>query len=58
MRQIAEIDGLTLDEALAMLLRSERQRRIGISLSSFELNADDDAWLDSTLNIMSDNAGG
>lgn len=40
MRQIAEAEGLTMDEALALLLRRHRQRQMGEDLHAY---APDDA---------------
>jgi len=46
LRALADQDGLTLDDALARLIRSERQRRLGEALAASELPDSDAAWLD------------
>lgn len=46
LRAIAEAEGLTMDEALALLLRRHRQREIGSQLSTHEPDAADRAVLD------------
>lgn len=46
LRAIAEAEGLTMDDALALLLRRHRQREIGAQLRSYEPDAADRAVLD------------
>ena len=43
LRQIAEAEGLTMDEALALLLRRHRQRQIGEELRDSQPDAADEA---------------
>lgn len=46
LRVLAERDGVTLDEAIERLLRSERQSRMGAALAATEPSGDERAWLD------------
>ena len=46
LRAIAEAEGMTMDEALSLLLRRHRQREIGQQLSTYEPDAADQAVLD------------
>jgi antitoxin component of RelBE/YafQ-DinJ toxin-antitoxin module len=43
LKAIAEREGLTLDDALRRLLRSERQRQMGADLASQPRSAEDSA---------------
>lgn len=49
LRRLADSDGVTLDEAIARLVRAERQRRLGEALAAAPLNDDDRAWIDAGL---------
>jgi hypothetical protein len=49
LRALADHDGVTLDEEIQRLARSERQRRMGRSLAVTALTDDDRAWLDVTV---------
>jgi len=44
-RQLADADRVSLDEAISRLAREERQRRIGAALNT-PLGSDDAAWLE------------
>lgn len=46
LRAIADAEGLTMDEALSLLLRRHRQREMGAELSTYEPDAADRAVLD------------
>jgi hypothetical protein len=43
---LAARHGVTLDQAIERLLRSERQSRMGAALAGTELSEDERAWLD------------
>lgn len=45
LKQIAEREGITLDAALRMLLRAERQRQMGADLAARSPSDDDAAWV-------------
>ena len=49
LRALAETDGLTLSEELTRLARSERQRRLGLSLATASpdsmSDSEEEAWL-------------
>jgi predicted transcriptional regulator len=57
LRDLAAVDGVTLDEELTQLLRSERQRRMGRALAD-EPSEADRAWLESGIATVRDHAGG
>lgn len=44
-RALADADDVTLDEEIARLARSERQRRMGAALSQEELSDEDRRWI-------------
>lgn len=46
LRDLAENDGVTLDEEVNRLVRAERQRRIGQALSVGHLDKEDSSWLE------------
>jgi predicted HTH transcriptional regulator len=46
LRERAKADGVTIEREIAKLLRQDLQRRIGDSLASQELSAEDNDWLD------------
>lgn len=45
-RELADADGLTMDEMIHRLARSERQRRMGEALARIEYSVEDECWLD------------
>ena len=45
-RDLADQDGVTLDEEIQRLARAERQRRLGAALASDHLDDEDRSWLD------------
>lgn len=57
LRDLADTDGLTMDEELARLARAERQRRMGIALAG-ELTAQEREWLEVGVSTVRDRAGG
>jgi len=56
-RSLAEDDRVTLDEEIQRLTRAERQRRIGISLST-PIPPEDERWLDASSDSVTNHAGG
>ena len=57
-RALAEADGVTLDEEIERLARSERQRRIGEALADESTTSpDDQAWLDLGAHAVASDAG-
>lgn len=48
LRQLADLEGLTLDAAIERLIRAERRRLIGAQLASAPLVDDDRAVLDAS----------
>jgi hypothetical protein len=46
LRELADGDGLTLDDEIRLLARAERQRRIGRALASADLTSDETRWLE------------
>ena len=57
LRELADRDGVTLDEELGRLLRAERQRRMGAALAH-PLSAEDRQWIDAGAEAVRDHAGG
>jgi hypothetical protein len=57
LRELADHDGVTLDEELARLVRSERQRRIGTALAAVAPDDDETAWLELGTEAPRDDAG-
>lgn len=53
LKRLAERDGVTLDEAIARLVRAERQRRMGEALAA-GLTDDDEAWIDAGLRTVAE----
>jgi hypothetical protein len=51
LRRLADSDGVNLDEAIARLLRAERQRRMGVAFATTELTDSDRDWLDADFRI-------
>ncbi len=56
LKHLAEDDGLTHDEELARLLRSERQRRMGASLT-LQPTTEGRAWIEAGMSTMGRHAG-
>ncbi len=56
LKRLAEDDGLTHDEELARLLRAERQRRMGASLT-LQPEPEDRAWMKAGLSTMGQHVG-
>jgi len=54
LRQLADLEGLTLDGAIERLIRTERRRLIGAQLASGPLDDDDRAVLDASAADTSD----
>jgi hypothetical protein len=52
-RDLAELDGVTLDEQINRLARAERQRRMGRALAE-PGSADDDRWVEVSLSTALD----
>jgi hypothetical protein len=46
LRELADADGITLDEEVQRLVRSERQRRMGDALARWEPDRAASDWLD------------
>ena len=46
LRELAEADGLTMDEMIHRLARAERQRRMGEALAHVDYSDEDSSWLD------------
>lgn len=57
LRDLAEGDGVTLDEEITRLVRAERQRRIGQALSAGEPGDDERSWLEVAAAPVRDDAG-
>lgn len=45
LKALADADGISVDAVLKRMARHERQRRIGLELSTWEPSAEDTAWL-------------
>jgi hypothetical protein len=56
-RDLADADGLTLDEEIQRLTRAERQRRLGAALAA-DPDEHDSAWLSATADSVVVNAPG
>jgi hypothetical protein len=56
-RDLADTDGLTLDEEIQRLTRAERQRRLGAALAA-DPDEYDSAWLSATADSVVVNAPG
>ncbi|MPY91985.1 MAG: hypothetical protein GEV08_02665 [Acidimicrobiia bacterium] len=56
LRRLADADGVTLDQAIAALVRAERQRRMGEALAAAEVTAADTSWLELGLRTVADDA--
>jgi len=57
LRHLADDDGVTLDDEIIRLVRSERQRRIGQALSESELDTEEQTWLGIGAEAVRNNAG-
>ncbi|MBK6502330.1 MAG: hypothetical protein IPG03_08135 [Candidatus Microthrix sp.] len=44
-KELADADGLSMDQVIARLARAERQRRIGLALAASPVNDDELEWL-------------
>ena len=49
LRELADLEGLTLDAAIARLIRHERRRRIGAQLASAPLSDDERLVLEASV---------
>ncbi len=58
LRELAEHDGVTMDDEIARLVRAERQRRIGAALAASMHDRDDEQWLTMSARTVTDDAGG
>ncbi len=56
LRDLADDDGVTLDEEVNRLVRAERQRRIGQALSVRQLDEEDSSWLEVGPEVVRDDA--
>lgn len=56
LRDLADIDGVTLDEEVHRLVRAERQRRMGRALSAAQLDDEDRSWLEVATDAVRDDA--
>lgn len=54
-RELADEDGVTMDEAIRRLVRAERQRRMGVALAAAP-TGDDLAWIDAGVAVVADDA--
>ena len=45
LKNLATVDGLTIEQEVKQLLRAERQRRMGDELAAFELTDEENDWL-------------
>ncbi len=57
LKRFASEDNTTIGEALAAILRRERQRRLGQALATYDLDATDVAWLDIGAEAVRDAVG-
>jgi len=57
LRHLADDDGVTLDDEIIRLVRSERQRRIGQALSASEPDTEAQPWIGITAEAVRNNAG-
>jgi hypothetical protein len=58
LRDLADVDGVTLDEEIARLVRAERQRRIGRALAEHPPTDEEQAWLELGTATARDHASG
>lgn len=45
LKDLASVDGLTIEQEVKQLLRAERQRRMGDELAAVELTDEENDWL-------------
>jgi hypothetical protein len=45
LKNLASVDGLTIEQEVKQLLRAERQRRMGDELAAIELTDEENDWL-------------
>jgi MoxR-like ATPase len=45
LKNLASVDGLTIEQEVKQLLRAERQRRMGDELAAVELTDEENDWL-------------
>jgi predicted DNA-binding protein len=45
LKNLASVDGLTIEQEVKQLLRAERQRRMGDELAAVELTDEENEWL-------------
>jgi hypothetical protein len=57
LRHLADDDGVTLDDEIIRLVRSERQRRIGQALSASEPDTEEQPWIEMGAETVRNNAG-
>lgn len=58
LRILADHDGLTMDEEIQRLARTERQRRLGASLAEDQPDNDEQTWLNIGSETVTANARG
>ncbi len=46
LKNLASVDGLTIEQEVKQLLRAERQRRMGDELAAVELTDEEHDWLE------------
>ena len=56
LRDLANHDGLTMDEEIQRLARAERQRRLGASLAEHLPDDDEQTWLSISAETVTANA--
>ena len=56
LRRLADSDGVNMDQAIARLLRAERQRRMGAALAATELTDSERVWTDVGVATVADHA--
>lgn len=57
LRDLANADGVTLNEEVNRLVRAERQRRIGHALAALELDEEDSLWLEAGADVVRHDEG-
>lgn len=56
LRDLAQRDGTTLDQVIERLVRTERQRQLGVALAGDVLDDGDRAWIDVGLSSVGPDA--
>lgn len=56
LRDLAQRDGTTLDQVIERLIRTERQRQLGVALAGDVLDDGDRAWIDVGLSSVGPDA--